>query len=495
MKSAFLLAAFAGAAVAGDNVEPTGKFLPEWRQLASSTDDIKSMGYVYQVGDERVILTTKPAASRAGEVEVYQYNEPLFDTRGNGACPDAINLFGQLFPDAPDGTPTYEAWEGTAQFEANTTVDTLAFTASAIDEDPATQNDSVTDNVEFNDFFLIVEENETAVDVLDTPTLNRWGVAVLDLAGDDNPPAPGVSVFLYTIDLTLSDLEFELGDDDGMANETCVNDTGAFNANSFLDVGTQLLIQPDDTDSLHDASFTMFFLQPDGAGGQIDPQNAADRALITPQGMLQGFSDAWVVVDPLDQANTFPAINAIPAGSGRGSLDLIRIWDLTVPPFILGPDFTADPFGPEWLDENGAANLGGGFRIAPTTRAPLFDANPFIEADYDLSPFDILCETQIITSLDGTQSVEVPAKGGSEPYVGFFGPTPGTCGDMGPMPCSPADLAEPFGVIDLSDADAFIAAFLAGDPVAAGFAPPLDIADLSDVDVFIPLFLAGCPSP
>lgn len=490
MKSAFLLAAFAGAAVAGDNVAPKGYEVADWRVLASSTDDIKSMGYVYQVGDERVILSTKPAAARAGEVEVYNYNEPLFDTRGTGACPGAIELFGLLFPDNA-GVPTYEAWEGTAQFEANTTIDTIAFAASAMSEDPATQNDSVTDNVVGNDLFVIIEENETAVDILDTPTLTRWGLALLDLAGDDNPPAPGVSVFLYTIDLTLSDLEFELGDDNGMAEETCVNDTMAFNANSFLDIGTQLIANPDDTDSLHDASFTMFFLQPDGAGGQIDPQDAGDRALIEPQGVLTGFSDAWTVIDPLDQNNTFPATNAIAAGSGRGSLDLIRIWDLTVPPFILGPDFTADPFDGEWLDENGAANLGGGFRIAPTTRIDFFDANPFIEADYDLSAFDVVCNELMVTSLDGTQTATVEPKGGSEPYIGFFGPDAGTCGGIGP--CSPADLVEPFGLIDLTDADAFIAAFLAGDPAAAGFAAPFDIADLSDVDAFIPLFLAGCP--
>lgn len=58
--------------------------------------------------------------------------------------------------------------------------------------------------------------------------------------------------------------------------------------------------------------------------------------------------------------------------------------------------------------------------------------------------------------------------------------------------CSDADLAAPFGVVDLDDADAFIAAFIAGDP-AADFVAPFGVVDLDDVDAFIGLFLAGCP--
>jgi len=59
------------------------------------------------------------------------------------------------------------------------------------------------------------------------------------------------------------------------------------------------------------------------------------------------------------------------------------------------------------------------------------------------------------------------------------------------VPC-PADLAVPFGVLDLSDTNAFIAAFTAGDPVA-DLAFPFGFIDLSDVDAFIESFLAGCP--
>jgi len=58
--------------------------------------------------------------------------------------------------------------------------------------------------------------------------------------------------------------------------------------------------------------------------------------------------------------------------------------------------------------------------------------------------------------------------------------------------CNAADVAMPFGVLDLDDVDGFISAFLVGG-AAADIAEPLGILDLDDVDGFISLFLAGCP--
>jgi hypothetical protein len=57
--------------------------------------------------------------------------------------------------------------------------------------------------------------------------------------------------------------------------------------------------------------------------------------------------------------------------------------------------------------------------------------------------------------------------------------------------CSPADIAEPFGVLDLADISAFIAAFAGADPSA-----DLDgngVFDLGDISAFITGFNAGCP--
>ncbi|MEM1185977.1 MAG: M14 family zinc carboxypeptidase [Planctomycetota bacterium] len=63
---------------------------------------------------------------------------------------------------------------------------------------------------------------------------------------------------------------------------------------------------------------------------------------------------------------------------------------------------------------------------------------------------------------------------------------------FGPAACGVADLAFPFGFLDLSDVDAFIAGFVAGDPLV-DLAVPFGFIDLSDVDAFIGAFLGGCP--
>lgn len=56
----------------------------------------------------------------------------------------------------------------------------------------------------------------------------------------------------------------------------------------------------------------------------------------------------------------------------------------------------------------------------------------------------------------------------------------------------PADLAEPFGVLDLMDITAFVSAFVAGHP-AADLAEPTGVFDLADVIAFAEAFAGGCP--
>ncbi|MBZ0171403.1 MAG: hypothetical protein K8E66_03395 [Phycisphaerales bacterium] len=58
--------------------------------------------------------------------------------------------------------------------------------------------------------------------------------------------------------------------------------------------------------------------------------------------------------------------------------------------------------------------------------------------------------------------------------------------------CNEADVAEPFDVLDLADVQAFVAAFVGGDPLA-DVAPPFGVLDLADVQAFISAFIAGCP--
>jgi hypothetical protein len=65
-------------------------------------------------------------------------------------------------------------------------------------------------------------------------------------------------------------------------------------------------------------------------------------------------------------------------------------------------------------------------------------------------------------------------------------------GDMDTIgiPCQ-ADLAEPFGVLDLADISTFVAAFVALDPAADLTGDGL--FDLTDLTAFVTSFLAGCP--
>jgi hypothetical protein len=58
--------------------------------------------------------------------------------------------------------------------------------------------------------------------------------------------------------------------------------------------------------------------------------------------------------------------------------------------------------------------------------------------------------------------------------------------------CNPADLAPPFGLLDLSDVTAFAQAFLANDPMADLVAPE-GLLDLADVLAFVQAFTGGCP--
>lgn len=58
--------------------------------------------------------------------------------------------------------------------------------------------------------------------------------------------------------------------------------------------------------------------------------------------------------------------------------------------------------------------------------------------------------------------------------------------------CNAADLAPPYGVLDLADIQAFVTAFLAQDP-AADIAPPFGVFDLADVQAFVTAFTGGCP--
>jgi V8-like Glu-specific endopeptidase len=60
------------------------------------------------------------------------------------------------------------------------------------------------------------------------------------------------------------------------------------------------------------------------------------------------------------------------------------------------------------------------------------------------------------------------------------------------FPCTEGDLAEPFGVLDISDVLAFLSAFGVQDP-AADLAPNFGEFDVNDILAFLTSFASGCP--
>jgi hypothetical protein len=58
--------------------------------------------------------------------------------------------------------------------------------------------------------------------------------------------------------------------------------------------------------------------------------------------------------------------------------------------------------------------------------------------------------------------------------------------------CGTADLAEPFGTLDLADINAFVAGFTGNLP-QSDLAAPFGVWDLADINAFIAAFAAGCP--
>jgi subtilisin-like proprotein convertase family protein len=62
---------------------------------------------------------------------------------------------------------------------------------------------------------------------------------------------------------------------------------------------------------------------------------------------------------------------------------------------------------------------------------------------------------------------------------------------LGEGPCAAVDLAEPFGLLDLSDINAFVVAFLTADP-SADLAAPYGTLNEDDISEFVVLFAAGC---
>ncbi|USN98053.1 MAG: PQQ-dependent sugar dehydrogenase [Phycisphaeraceae bacterium] len=132
--------------------------------------------------------------------------------------------------------------------------------------------------------------------------------------------------------------------------------------------------------------------------------------------------------------------------------DGVNVTDFENRTFELTPGSAISSFGEDAYGEIYICNLGGQVRKIVRDAAPLNDC-------------------------DGN---------GVEDACQVAAGNPPACG------CNAADIAEPYGVLDLQDVQSFIAGFLAQDPVA-DIAPPFGVFDLADLQAFVSAFLGGCP--
>jgi hypothetical protein len=85
----------------------------------------------------------------------------------------------------------------------------------------------------------------------------------------------------------------------------------------------------------------------------------------------------------------------------------------------------------------------------------------------------------------GQHDAHPASQSGAYVLTGGFWP-----GVVDASPCNAADLAPPFGLLDLSDINAFVSAFVGQDLLADLTGNGL--LDLSDINLFIASFASGC---
>jgi hypothetical protein len=108
---------------------------------------------------------------------------------------------------------------------------------------------------------------------------------------------------------------------------------------------------------------------------------------------------------------------------------------------------------------------------------------------------DVVTEGEpIVVAADDQGVLHLAATGGNDwDFMGWHeesGPYVISVSPDGPLPCNAADLAEPFGVLDLADIAVFVDAFV--NQLPAADLSPDGIYDLADIAIFVDAFTTGC---
>ncbi len=114
---------------------------------------------------------------------------------------------------------------------------------------------------------------------------------------------------------------------------------------------------------------------------------------------------------------------------------------------------------------------------------------PHADPSDDISGFDFMSLRSWGESSAGTWTVRIADEKAGDPatWQDFSITVYGT--ERG---CNAADIAEPFGQLDLGDISLFVGAFINQQP-EADIAEPAGVWDLADVQAFVSAFSAGCP--
>ena len=260
-------------------------------------------------------------------------------------------------------------------------------------------------------------------------------------------------------------------------------------------------IEFDGTDLGHSPENAMLFVQGGNGNNNLNNYNILESG------------DSWRFLarkdDGIDTSGTDTA-EFTPVGSGDMSF-VVLPYDT---PNLLGGSYAAD--GSAIREAGGNANLtltrtgvgmyevtipgasgqDGMFMMQPTGAAAGDAALPgrnFMNYEYNAgsNTYTVYSREVILGAPGNIYGEEYPLVD-SPFYLAYISFSASPTGPGLGGGCSPADLAEPFGIVDIDDVDAFIDAFLTGDS-AADFVAPFGIVDIDDVDEFIVLFLAGCP--
>jgi len=196
--------------------------------------------------------------------------------------------------------------------------------------------------------------------------------------------------------------------------------------------------------------------------------------------------------DPVDPAFTYQGQLAQSGEAYTGTADFrVRPYDRVSGGLLVGPERTITRHAqPPRQGEPAMTSAATAITasLAACLLAPTLQAGPQYSIDWYTIDGGGGTSSGGDYTVSGTigQHDAAPASAG-----GDYALTGGFWAGLGAGPCNAADLAEPFGLLDLADISAFVGAFTAMDPLA-----DLDgdgLFDLTDVSMFVGAFVAGCP--